>query len=133
MADQQLILVAVVALLALLVLVLDWSDRRRNQRTLKLLNDFISNPEVRRVATGVSEDTPVGMTYVAEPDPHTWVTYFVGHEEMEVGADWPFYIIEKWERNEIGETRYVNKRDLVDVDLRAEQPAKALPDPTKRS
>jgi hypothetical protein len=113
--EQQLILLAVVLGLTLVVFVLDWTDRRRNQRTISLLSDFINNPEVRRLATGVSEDTPVGMTFVApqpEPDPHTWIVYFVGREEMEIGADWPFYIVEKWERNEINETRYLDKRVL---------------------
>jgi hypothetical protein len=108
--QQQVLLVAVIVGLAAIVFGLDWADRRRNQRTLQLLTDFVSNPEVRR-AIGVS-DTPAGLTFVA-PDPHVWLPYFVGREEMEAGADWPFYVVEKWERNEIGETRYVESRLFV--------------------
>jgi hypothetical protein len=111
---QQAILLAVVIGLVIIVFASDWADRRRSQRTLDLLNDFISNPEVRK-ATAVSSDTPIGMTFVApepEPDPHVWITYFVGHEEIEASADWPVYVVEKWERNEINETRYLDSCNL---------------------
>jgi len=113
--NAQLVLIVAIVGLVVVVFGLDWADRRRNQRVLYLLNEFLSNPEVNRVATGVSEDTPVGLTFVApDPpvDPHIWTTYFVGREEMELGADWPVYIVERWERNEIGETRYLDGTTL---------------------
>lgn len=126
---NQIVVAIVVIGLVIIVFGLDWADRRRhdqmmdrNQKTMDLLRDFITNPEISRIATGVSEDTPVGLTFIApEPDPHIWVPYFESHEVILSGADWPSYRVQKWERNEIGETRYVDTIMLEPPDKPAPQ------------
>ena len=38
-----------------------------------------------------------------------WVPDFVVMEVMEVGADWPYFIVQKWETNGIGERRFTGE------------------------
>ena len=115
----QALLIAFALVLVVLLFTLDLADRRRNQRVIEMMEQFLTNPEVRRLATGVSDDTPVGLTFTAEepepePEPqHVWIAYFESRQEMTEGSEWPFYIIDKWERNELGETRFVESNTAL--------------------
>lgn len=123
MDNTQIIGAILVIGLVIVVFGLDWADRRRhdqmmarNQKTMELLNDFITNPEINRIVTGIRDDTPVGLTFVApepEPDPHIWELNFICIAVTAMGDHWPTYNVEKWERNEIGETRYIESRTYM--------------------
>jgi len=58
-----------------------------------------------------------GGKYVTEerapgPPSPLWLPYFEQHEVTTMGEEWPSYIVTKWERNQIGETRFTGQSRL---------------------
>lgn len=38
-----------------------------------------------------------------------WVPYFESTEVLLLGDEWPTYVVSKWERNQLGETRFTGE------------------------
>jgi hypothetical protein len=48
-----------------------------------------------------------------------WTPYFETREVFTMGAAWPSYIVEKWERNEIGEVRFTGQSRTAQIESAA--------------
>ena len=64
---------------------------------------------------------------MTNPQRDLWMPYYDSTEATAFGDGWPVWIVARWERNGIGETRFTGETRVY-VALDPEAIAKALPD-----